>query len=60
MNDDHQRFFDPRSLSSQRPRRMPLLAQLTIGLLTALVIVLLLLAITSASWAILHLIHTAP
>lgn len=53
------RYFDPRSLDA-RHRRMPVVAQVMSGLLASLVIVLLLLAITAASWGILYLIHTAP
>ncbi|SAL06000.1 hypothetical protein AWB78_07821 [Caballeronia calidae] len=58
MND--RRCFDPRSLDGRQRRRMPVVAQIVSGLLTALVMVLLLLAITAAGWAILYLIHTAP
>ncbi|MCG7402006.1 MULTISPECIES: hypothetical protein [Caballeronia] len=59
MNDDHRRFFDARSLDRRR-HRLPLIGQLIGGLLASLVIVLLMLAITAAAWAILYLIHTAP
>ncbi|MDR5790317.1 hypothetical protein P9281_27605 [Caballeronia sp. LP003] len=60
MNDDYRRFFDPRSLSRQQQRRVPFVGQIVGGLLTSLLIVVLLLAITAAGWAILYLIHTAP
>lgn len=59
MNDHSRRYFDRRSLDARR-QRLPLVAQLMSGLLAALVVVLLVLAITSAAWAILYLIHTAP
>ncbi|BAO90734.1 hypothetical protein [Caballeronia cordobensis] len=54
------RYFDPRSLDARQRRRVPVVAQVMSGLLMSLVIVLLLLAITAASWGILYLIHTAP
>ncbi|MCG7403052.1 hypothetical protein [Caballeronia zhejiangensis] len=60
MNEHHRRFFDPRSLSRQQQARIPIVAQIVGGLLTALLIAVILLAITSAAWAILYLIHTAP
>jgi hypothetical protein len=60
MNDDHRRFFDPRSLDRRRHKRLPLVGQIIGGLLASLVIILLLLAITAGAWAILYLIHTAP
>ncbi|WP_250532395.1 hypothetical protein [Caballeronia sp. ATUFL_F1_KS39] len=53
------RYFDPRSLDA-RQRRVPVVAQIVGGLLTTLVIVLILLAITASAWGILYLINTAP
>ncbi|WP_250481817.1 hypothetical protein [Caballeronia sp. NCTM5] len=44
----------------QTTRRLPLLGRVMSGLIATLVMVLLVLGITAAGWAILYLIRTAP